>query len=163
MVVFCPTMIIAETTSQRRPNTATDIAVDIPGSFSVTDNNKKDNSHPFHCVRSAISANFHLYWRLRASACRRIHRFPAERNWIWKANAPALAGRAFALVRPLLVTSRPAARLRMVEHRGVVSAAMVYDDLPIIDAFRRVDDDTVLGVMDLRWQPHPYVFVLRRD
>ncbi|QCB94491.1 DUF4334 domain-containing protein [Cellulomonas shaoxiangyii] len=75
----------------------------------------------------------------------------------------AVAARAFALVRPLLTTSRPQARLRTVTYRGVASAAMVYDRLPIIDVFRRVDDDTLLGVMDLRGQPHPYVFVLRRE
>lgn len=74
-----------------------------------------------------------------------------------------LAARAFALVRPLMATSRPQARLRMVEHRGVVSAAMVYDRQPIVDAFRRVDDATVLGVMDVRGDDRPYVFVLRRD
>ena len=51
----------------------------------------------------------------------------------------------------------------MVEHRGVVTAALVYDRLPIIDAFRRVDDATLLGVMDLRGLPDPYLFVLRRD
>ena len=76
---------------------------------------------------------------------------------------PGFVARAFPLVRPLLVTSRPAARLRTVEHRGVVSAAMVYDDLPVVDAFRRVDERTVLGVMDLRWQEQPYVFALRRE
>ena len=44
----------------------------------------------------------------------------------------------------------PKARLRNLEHRGKVSAAMIYDRLPIIDVFRRVDDVTLLGVMDLR-------------
>lgn len=75
----------------------------------------------------------------------------------------ALASRAFALVRPLVATSRPQARLREVTYRGVASAAMVYDRVPVVDAFRRIDDDTVLGVMDMRWQPQPYVFVLRRE
>ena len=50
----------------------------------------------------------------------------------------------------------------MTEYRGVVSATMCYDRLPIHDAFRRVDDVTVLGVMDLRGAP-PYVFLLERD
>ncbi len=72
------------------------------------------------------------------------------------------AARAFALVRPLLTTARPHARLRTVTYRGVASAAMVYDRQPVVDAFRHVDADTVLGAMDVRWQPHPYVFVLRR-
>jgi len=37
---------------------------------------------------------------------------------------------------PLLATRRPRARLRPVEYRGVTSAAMSYDQLPIIDVFR---------------------------
>jgi hypothetical protein len=39
----------------------------------------------------------------------------------------------------------------------------VYDHLPIIDVFRRVDDDTVLGLMDYRNFPEPYFFVLVRE
>jgi hypothetical protein len=70
---------------------------------------------------------------------------------------------AFGLVRPLLRTGHPRARLRAVEHRGVVTAAMVYDALPIIDVFRRVDAGTVLGLMDLRGQAAPFFFLLRRD
>src|SRR5688500_7270350 len=61
-----------------------------------------------------------------------------------------IARAAFGGVRLLLYTDKPRARLRTVEHRGVVTAAMVYDALPIIDVFRRVDSNTVLGVMDLR-------------
>ncbi|SCE80102.1 GXWXG protein [Micromonospora haikouensis] len=73
-----------------------------------------------------------------------------------------LAARAFALALPLLTTTRPAARLRMTEYRGVVSATMCYDRLPIHDVFRRVDERTLLGVMDLRGTDRPFVFVLRR-
>ncbi|KAA1426395.1 DUF4334 domain-containing protein [Nocardioides antri] len=69
---------------------------------------------------------------------------------------------AVGALKPALRTSKHRARLRAVEHRGVVTAAMVYDHLPIIDVFRRVDDDTLLGVMDLRGAP-PYFFVLARD
>ncbi|WP_182112924.1 MULTISPECIES: DUF4334 domain-containing protein [unclassified Actinotalea] len=80
--------------------------------------------------------------------------------------APAARGpvgvAAFSLLRPLLTTGTPQARLRTVRYRGTVSAALVYDRFPAIDAFRGVDRDTVLGVMDLRWSPAPYVFVLRR-
>ncbi|MEV6276492.1 DUF4334 domain-containing protein [Nocardia sp. NPDC051832] len=60
-----------------------------------------------------------------------------------------------------LRTAKPAARLRSIEYRGVISAAMVYDHLPIIDHFRRVDAGTLLGVMDLRGMADPYFFVLR--
>ena len=70
---------------------------------------------------------------------------------------------AFTALRPLLTTDSPKARLRAVEHRGVVTAAMVYDALPIIDVFRRVSAVTVLGLMDLRGLTEPFFFVLRRD
>ena len=40
---------------------------------------------------------------------------------------------------------------------------MSYDQLPINDVFRRLDDATVLGAMDLRGSKAPYFFVLRRD
>ncbi|MGY2082186.1 DUF4334 domain-containing protein [Blastococcus sp. SYSU DS0539] len=78
--------------------------------------------------------------------------------------AHSRAARAvFRAARPLVTTSKPRARLRAVEHRGVVTAAMVYDALPIIDVFRRVDGRTVLGLMDLRGLPDPFFFLLRRE
>jgi hypothetical protein len=44
---------------------------------------------------------------------------------------------------------------------------MVYDQLPINDVFRLLDDapgsETVMGAMDLRGSARPYFFVLRRD
>lgn len=84
-------------------------------------------------------------------------------------NLPAWLARSrvmtvlFRLFRPLLATRRARARLRMIEHRGVVTATMAYDHLPIHDVFRRVDDDTLLGCMDLKGDPQPYFFYLRRD
>ncbi|MCO1653840.1 DUF4334 domain-containing protein [Pseudonocardia humida] len=74
-----------------------------------------------------------------------------------------VAAAAFRVVRPLLRTRRPRARVRMVRHRGVVSATMCYDALPVHDVFRRVDDDTLLGLMDLRGDDPPFAFVLRRQ
>ena len=74
-----------------------------------------------------------------------------------------LARQAFGGVRPLMYTDKPKARLRTVEHRGVATAAMVYDALPIIDVFRRVDPATLLGLMDMRGLPQPFFFVLERD
>ncbi|MGB1581895.1 MAG: DUF4334 domain-containing protein [Nevskiales bacterium] len=75
---------------------------------------------------------------------------------------PGLIG-LFKLIRPLMQTRRSRARLRMTEYRGKLSATMVYDNLPINDVFRKVDDNTLLGVMDLKGMPQPYYFVLRRD
>ncbi|KAK8079409.1 transcription factor cmr1 protein [Apiospora hydei] len=42
-------------------------------------------------------------------------------------------------------TQESGARLRHVEYRGVVTASMIYNQLPIIDHFRRVDDNKLLG------------------
>lgn len=66
------------------------------------------------------------------------------------------------LLTRLLKTKDSQARLRMVEHRGKVSATMIYDHLPINDHFRQIDDDTVLGLMDFKGLG-PYFFVLQRD
>jgi Domain of unknown function (DUF4334)/GXWXG protein len=40
------------------------------------------------------------------------------------------------------------ASLWMEEFRGEVTATMVYDGQPVHDHFKRVDDNTVLGIMD---------------
>ncbi len=60
-------------------------------------------------------------------------------------------------------TRRPQARLRTTVYRGVATAAICYDRLPIHDVFRKIDDDVVLDVMDMRGMPQPFVFVLRRE
>ncbi|WP_251151048.1 DUF4334 domain-containing protein [Cellulosimicrobium sp. Marseille-Q4280] len=70
--------------------------------------------------------------------------------------------RAVRTVLPLVRTRRPRARLRRVEHRGVVTTTMVYDALPVHDVLRAVDDDTLLGLMDARGLARPFFFVLRR-
>ncbi|MFG2225161.1 DUF4334 domain-containing protein [Streptomyces sp. NPDC048644] len=54
------------------------------------------------------------------------------------------------------------ATLREVVHRGKQSAAMVYDQLPIIDHFRRLTDDVLLCVMDKKGDPEDFVFHLTR-
>jgi hypothetical protein len=74
-----------------------------------------------------------------------------------------VVARLFAALQPVLGTTRPKARLRRTEYRGVVSATMCYDALPIHDVFRRVDDRTLVGVMDLRGMEVPFLFVLRRE
>jgi hypothetical protein len=40
---------------------------------------------------------------------------------------------------------------------------MCYDALPINDAFRKVNDETLVGAMDLRGLEAPFLFVLRRE
>jgi hypothetical protein len=80
----------------------------------------------------------------------------------WLHRAPVVPG-LFAVIRPLLSTRKPKARLRLTDYRGVVTATMIYDALPINDIFRKVDDDTLVGAMDLRGLQMPFMFVLRRD
>ena len=69
------------------------------------------------------------------------------------------------IFKPLISMDKSAARLRSVEHRGVVTSAMLYDALPIIDIFRKVDDNTLLGVMDFKNEDAAasYFFVLVRE
>lgn len=54
------------------------------------------------------------------------------------------------------------ARLRNVEYRGVVSAAMIYDRLPIIDHFRAIDDDTLMGLMETRGRRGAAFYLTRK-
>lgn len=55
-----------------------------------------------------------------------------------------------------------AASIRMVEHRGVVTATMVYDEHPIFDHFRKAEDGLLLGLMDRKGEPAPLAFFLKR-
>jgi len=50
----------------------------------------------------------------------------------------------------------------MLSFRGCVSASLVYDDVPVEDVFRRVDEDTVLGLMNLKGLAQPFFFLLER-
>jgi hypothetical protein len=40
---------------------------------------------------------------------------------------------------------------------------MVYDNLPIIDIFRRLDANSLLGLMDARGLEQPFFFTLQRE
>ena len=83
-------------------------------------------------------------------------------RWPWLGTAAA--GNLFQrLALPLWITHHPQARLRVVKHRGVSSAAMLYDHLPIVDVFRRLDGQTLLGVMEARGISQPFFFTLRRE
>ncbi|WP_203294718.1 DUF4334 domain-containing protein [Maricaulis parjimensis] len=65
--------------------------------------------------------------------------------------------------RDKLETEAFTARLRMTEYRGALCATMIYDARPINDVFKRVNDDTALGIMDMRGLDKPFFFVLRRS
>jgi hypothetical protein len=103
-----------------------------------------------------------LLWNGRRNGVFSLHAVWARAMWPGLPRTPLL-GALLRLARPLVGTTNPSARLREVRYRGVVTAAMAYDDLPIIDVFRKVDDGTVLGLMDRRGDARPYAFVLQRD
>lgn len=84
-----------------------------------------------------------------------IERFPRL------AKSPPAAA-LFRALSPLMRTSKPRARLRPLTYRGVTSAAMLYDAHPIADCFRAVAPDVLLGAMDIRGHPAPFMFTLRR-
>jgi hypothetical protein len=54
------------------------------------------------------------------------------------------------------------ASLRMVEFRGTSTATMIYDKHPILDHFREIADDLVMGIMDRKGDATPLFFYLRR-
>ena len=100
------------------------------------------------------------------------HPFSVRPRWVlpgvplllrWPALKRPPIARVVRLLLPLLATRDPRARLRMLQFRGRLSAAMLYDDVPIVDVFRRIDHDTVLGLMDLKGMEPPYFFLLRRE
>ena len=72
------------------------------------------------------------------------------------------AQKMFNLATYLLFTRRSRARLRMIEYRGKLSATMVYDHQPINDVFRKIDDNTVMGLMDAKNMNKPFFFILKR-
>jgi hypothetical protein len=90
---------------------------------------------------------------------------PIAMNWVLK--FPVIKNDflkpLLMLTNSLLKTEKSQARLRMMEYREKVSATMIYDYLPINDSFRKVDENTVLGIMDFKNLPQPFFFVLNRS
>lgn len=76
-------------------------------------------------------------------------------------------------VEPLLVTNDEgevvtfdrlgAAQMRQVEFEGSVSAALIYDSQPIMDYFRKVNDEVIIGLGDIKGKPTDFFFHLTRD
>lgn len=82
----------------------------------------------------------------------------------WPIPKIRLLGAARVLFRPLVATRSSKARLRMIEYRGKVTGTMVYDHKAIMDHFVQIDENTLLGVMDMKGDgAYPYFFVLERD
>jgi hypothetical protein len=86
-------------------------------------------------------------------------------SWIDRLPIPKseAMGNIFQASLFLFSTDQSCARLRLVTYRGKETATMIYDSLPINDIFRKVDDRTVLGLMDLKGMECPFFFVLQRE
>jgi hypothetical protein len=54
------------------------------------------------------------------------------------------------------------ASLKTMSFHGVPSAAMIYDDQPIVDHFRRVDDRGIMGAMTIQRDDRIYFFELEK-
>jgi hypothetical protein len=78
--------------------------------------------------------------------------------------SPQAVSIGMRLVRPFFTTGKSSARLRMTDYRGKSSASMIYDTKAIIDVFRKVDEQTLMGVMDIKHlkQEMSYFFVLKK-
>lgn len=85
------------------------------------------------------------------------HPIPAPR-WM-----PRLAPRVMTALKPILRARTYGADLTSTTFRGVATAAMAYRDKPVVDVFRLVDENTVLGLMDYPGMSKPCFFVLHRD
>ncbi len=60
-------------------------------------------------------------------------------------------------------TSAPIGRLRMVEYRGVLTATLVYDQVPVLDYLRAIDSGTIVAAVEHRGLVHhPDYALLRR-
>jgi hypothetical protein len=65
------------------------------------------------------------------------------------------------VMKPLLETKKPKAKLRMLNFRNKVTCGMLYNGKPIIDYFAKIDEKTVLGLMTMKGS-QPYFFKLMR-
>ena len=55
------------------------------------------------------------------------------------------------------------AQLREVAFNGKVSASLIYDQHPIMDYFRKVTNDIVIGLGDIKGKPTDFFFHLTRE
>ena len=90
-------------------------------------------------------------------------RLPLEIGLKWPLLRNKRARTVLLAARFALQTHTSKARVRMIEYRGKVSASMIYDNLPIYDTFRLIDQDTLLGIMDLKGIEQPFFFKLFRE
>ena len=68
----------------------------------------------------------------------------------------------FSYLQRRLRANGPVASVQVLSFDGLASAAMVYDALPIVDHFRRIDGKHVMGTMVISGDDRLYFFELER-
>ncbi|ODV89284.1 hypothetical protein CANCADRAFT_3912 [Tortispora caseinolytica NRRL Y-17796] len=61
------------------------------------------------------------------------------------------------------LTTSDSARIRMVVSYDHPTATLIYNNLPIYDSFKRIDDDRIVGLVDMKGVDKPYFFMMTRD
>ena len=69
----------------------------------------------------------------------------------------------FPFVAPFVTTKNSCTRLREVMHEGKLSATMVYDEIPMLEIFRRIDDNMLLGLADMKSVPDAKFYFTLKD
>ena len=78
------------------------------------------------------------------------------------AGAMTAETRHMSELRSEIETHEPTCCLRMIEHRGALSAAAIYDRQPVIDYFRLIDDNAVVCAAEGRGRTEVAYSVLQR-
>ena len=73
-----------------------------------------------------------------------------------------VASQLFSYLLRRLRAKGPVARLNKIPFQGMTSAAMIYDTQPIIDHFRKINDNRVMGAMVIEGDNRVYFFELER-
>lgn len=66
----------------------------------------------------------------------------------------------FSYLERRLRANGPVASVRMLAFDGIASAAMTYDEQPIVDHFRRIDDKRLMGMMVMTHDDRLFFFEL---
>ena len=73
-----------------------------------------------------------------------------------------VASNLFSYLQRRLRARGPVASLKTMVFGGVESAAMIYDDQPIVDHFRQIDAERIMGAMTTEGDERIYFFELQR-
>lgn len=86
-------------------------------------------------------------------------------SWIGRRKLPAKQVLVAMAKRTqfIVASAESHARLRMLHHRGKLSASIIYDHRPIIVTLRQVTETTLMGLMEIKDVDIPFFCVMYRD